>query len=161
MESFNQSGRDEPKGDLETGDDNLSVETLRNGEKVNALAGVKDIMGIIIEKDGKISALSHVKIYPGKEKLISQSFTGVPRQYTGRKLGKWIKAKMVDYITSQYPESEAIITGNADSNGPMLHIKTTLGYKKYKEEYIAQITLESLRTYLNTKSTSVPQIINE
>ena len=161
VESFNQSGRDEPKGELETGDDNISEETVRNEERLNALAGIKDLIGIIIEKDGKVSALTHVRIYPGKEKLLSQSFTGVPKQYRGRKLGKWVKAKMVDYITSHYPESEAIITGNADSNGPMLHINTELGYKKYEEEFIAQITLEKLKEYLNAKTTTIPHILNE
>ena len=155
VKSFNLSGNDEPKGDLETGDDVMSEKSVRNEEQVNISAGVKDLMGIVIEKDNKISALTHVKIYPGKEKLLSQSFTGVPEEYRGRKLGKWIKAKMIQYITSQYPESEAIVTGNADSNAPMLHINIALGYKKYKEEFIAQITLENIKGYLNSKITTI------
>ena len=66
-------------------------------------------------------------------------------------LGKWVKAKMIEYLVTRYPDTEAIITGNANSNAPMLYINTTMGYKKYKEGFVGQIKLEKVKEYLQSK----------
>lgn len=153
---YNLSGRDEPKGELEEGDELLTVEVIRNEEKEFERSGIKVFKGLIIEKDGKISALSIVKMYPGIEKHLRQSFTGVGGPYQGRKLGKWVKAKMIAYIKTHYPETETLVTGNASSNGPMLRINTSMGYKKFKEEIVGQIKIEEVKKYLQSKSITDP-----
>ena len=76
-------------------------------------------------------------------------------KYRGRKLGKWVKASLLKFIKDKFPDSEAIVTGNAESNDAMLYINKKLGFKKHKENVIAQITLPDLQNYLNKRKKSI------
>ena len=63
---------------------------------------------------------------------ILQELTGVRPEFRGRGLGKWLKGKMILHIKETYPKAQRIITGNAESNAPMLSINERMGFKKYK-----------------------------
>lgn len=156
--SFTESGNDQPSGDLETGEEPVTVEQTRSDERVAEQAGFKYFTCMTIEKDNKVSAISQLKMFPGREKVLAQSLTGVPKRYRGRKLGKWVKAKMLLYIKKHYPESESIITGNADDNEAMLHINTSLGFKKHKELVVYKLIIENLKDYLNSKESILQEL---
>ena len=140
-----------PVDNLEMKRRSFTLELLRGSEKTDELAGVKSITAVSIEKDGQVSGITNVKQLPGREEFLSQGLTGVPLAFRGRKLGKLIKAKMVLYIKENYPDTKAIMTGNANSNGAMLTINTKLGFKLYKELISAQVYLEDLKRYFQSK----------
>jgi RimJ/RimL family protein N-acetyltransferase len=150
---YTESANLQPRDGISMGDMVITVDELRKTEKSDELAGIKQINIITIEKDSSISGFTGLKILPGREKLLSQGLTGVPTRYRGRKLGKWVKAKILSYVNETYPNSEAIITGNAESNEPMLYINNKLGFTKYKELLTIQISLDQLKVYLNSRST--------
>ena len=157
--SFTESGMDEPKGELVKGEDVLTVEQIREEEKLATASGIKIFTCMTIENDGKVSGATQLKKIPGRQTILSQSFTGVPKRYNGRKLAKWVKAEMLLYVKEHYPECEAIKTRNAEMNGAMLHINNSLGYKKYKELKTYQISSVQLKNYLHSKIVGPYEII--
>jgi len=143
--TFTEVENDEPRGEQERGDEIFTVEYFRNQEVTAKKTGVTILTCCALEEDGHISAFTKVKIIPGKEKKIEQGLTGVLKRYRGKKLGKWVKATMIEYLMKNYPETKEIITGNADTNKAMLHINNALGFKKDKEINVYQITLQELQ----------------
>ena len=113
-----------------------------------------------MEKNGTISGLTEIAKFGSGESSLRQNMTAVLSEYRGKKLGKWFAAAQLQHLRKKYSNLKYIFTGNAESNGPMLHINNSLGFTKYKQELTAQITLEELIKYLNEKNTSFPQIIN-
>jgi GNAT superfamily N-acetyltransferase len=162
IKSFNESAKDQPRDDSSMGDMILTIDELRKMEETEKSAGIKSLFALTIEKNGEISGFSNLKILPGREKLLSQGLTGVPKRFRGRKLGKWVKANLLLFVKENFPESESIVTGNAESNAPMLYINNKLGFKKYKEQVMAQVYLENIKQYLHSKPiTSYPIITTE
>lgn len=137
--------------DMEMKKNKLSLEFLRNREKNFKEAGILSIIIIAIEKNGEISGLTIVRIVLGMEQYFLQSVTGVPIAFRGRKIAKWMKAKMILYIKEKYPDSKVILTSNSNSNNSILYINTKLGFNKYKELITAQVYLKDIKKYLEEK----------
>ena len=152
LKSYDETAKLQPKDDLEMGDFTITKEEFRKMEQSDKIGGIVPLTIFTIEENGEVSGLTQLRRVPGKEKLLSQNLTGVPIKYRGRKLGKWVKAAMVKMVKEKYPDAEGIVTGNAESNAAMLHINRSLGFKKYKENVMAQVTLDQLKLYINSKS---------
>lgn len=146
--AYTDAGNDQPRGETELGDEVINVNAIREQEIIAKKIGAKIITCCTIETDGQISSITQIKIIPGQEKEIKQKFTGVPQRYRGRKLGKLVKATMILYLKEHYPEAKEILTGNADSNESMLYINKNLGFNKYKEITVFQITLSEINKIL-------------
>jgi GNAT superfamily N-acetyltransferase len=84
------------------------------------------------EPDGSISGITDVTYTEHLPTQVDQMFTGVRPEARGRGLGKWIKAAMLEKIRAEHPGAQWVVTGNADSNGPMLSINHRLGFKQYR-----------------------------
>jgi mycothiol synthase len=80
--------------------------------------------------------------------MLEQQFTGVRPDARGRGLGKWIKAAMLLHMRELYPRAEWVVTENAHSNGPMLKINRTMGFKAYREAIEYQVTRDQLQARL-------------
>jgi GNAT superfamily N-acetyltransferase len=85
---------------------------------------------VSIESDGTISGLTEMIFITETPYFIEQLLTGVREQYRGRGLGKWLKAEMALFIKKKYPETQFIITDNADVNDPMLSINDRMNFKR-------------------------------
>ena len=96
------------------------------------------------EPDGSISGITDVSFTPHLPTLIEQMFTGVRPEARGRGLGKWIKAAMLEKIRAEHAQAEWMITGNAESNGPMLSINHRLGFKEYRAAAVYQLSRDRL-----------------
>ncbi len=96
------------------------------------------------EPDGSISGMTDVSYTPHQPTFIHQMFTGVRPDARGRGLGKWLKAAMLEKIHADYPKVEWWITGNAESNAPMLSINHRLGFKQYRAGAQYQISRDKL-----------------
>lgn len=125
-ETMNQA----PIGELE-GKAKVTPETRRLSEKRLKDKNIVWYTMASIEEDNKISGLTETFYSSDESHQIGQNLTGVKEKYRGKGLGKWLKAEMLLYIRKKYPDLLYIITGNADSNAPMLSINERMGFKRY------------------------------
>ncbi len=51
---------------------------------------------------------------------------------------------MLDHVHRLYPDVQWVVTGNADSNAPMLAINTRLGFRQYRGGSDYQISRDQL-----------------
>ena len=151
--AFNDAIQQIPHDDIDMKRKEFTVVDLREMEKIDDASHVKSINVFTLEKTGEVSGITIIKVLPGSDVSVYQGITGVPLAYRGRKLGKWIKAKMVLYLKEKYPLCKSIITGNSKTNEPMLYINNHLGFKRYNEVNSFQITLDELKLSL------VPEIL--
>lgn len=100
------------------------------------------------EPDGSIAGMTDIQYEPVHPDRIYQRFTGVRPDCRGRGLGKWLKAAMLQYIRRTYPEARWVITGNANSNDPMLAINTKLGFKTHRSGRSYQMSRDALAARL-------------
>ena len=83
--------------------------------------------------------------------MLTQALTGVDQRYRGHGKGKWVKAAMLLKIRERFPDVKIIVTGNATSNAPMIHINERMGFKLHHEVYNMQVETEKLGKYLKSK----------
>ncbi len=143
----------EPRDGLDVGDRVITPESLRVSEGRIVEAGGTLLTAITVEADGDISGLTQMGYFPDQETMVHQFMTGVKDVCRGRGLGKWLKAAMLVRVRNEFPQVKMVVTGNATSNAAMLSINERLGFKLHREGITAQITLESLESYLNRLST--------
>lgn len=133
-----------PREDLDMGD---WVSTPENWREMYSRADEQgDVHHTMLmrEADGTISGLTEVWFNPAQETLINQDLTGVVPEFRGRGLGKWLKGSMLDYVRGRYAGIDWVVTGNANSNAPMLSINHRLGFKEYKGATSYQISKDDL-----------------
>ena len=139
-----------PFEDLDHGEIVVTPETMQEWYDRNALSEETQHTVLTREPDGVISGITDITWAPYRRSLIYQQFTGVRPDARGRGLGKWIKAAMLLRVRKLYPDAAWIATGNAHSNGPMLKINRTLGFKAYKTAVEYQLSREGLETRIRS-----------
>lgn len=146
---FNTSINDEPKGNLELEDEQMTPERLRHWDEAEAKR--KTQRWVVYVRDNtthELAGYSMIVWNPFEPDLIRQYGTGVRRDYRNRGLGRWLKAAMLQRILRERPQVKFIRTGNADSNAPMLKINYELGFKPYKTWIEWQISVDQLEAAL-------------
>lgn len=133
-----------PKDDLDQGEFVMTPAMMSEFQaRVDAMSGAIHTM-VTREPDGAYSGMTDINFIPGQPDRIFQLFTGVDPAYRGRGLGKWLKAAMLLYVREAYPGVRWIVTGNANSNDPMLSINHRLGFKAHRGESVYQIGRDAL-----------------
>lgn len=138
-----------PKDDASFGDDVVTPETFKFYRSRRQDLGHLHHTFITREPDGAISGMTEMIFQPEKPQYIYQDLTGVIPEYRGRGLGKWLKAAMLDYVRRTLPDMRWVITGNANSNAPMLAINHALGFKAYRGQSIYEIGVDKLQAHLD------------
>jgi GNAT superfamily N-acetyltransferase len=137
-----------PWDDLDHGDIVITPDTLKEEYERLDISKGRHYVAFTKEPSGKISGITDVATYPHQADRIEQWFTGVDPEERGRGLGKWLKAYMLQEMKERYPEARWVVTGNAHSNAPMLHINEKLGFKEHKSGSAYQMTAEELEKRL-------------
>jgi len=133
-----------PWEDLDHGEIVITPEQMREWYRRMAIMDLDQHTVLTREPDGSISGITDVSFTPHLPTLIEQMFTGVRPEARGRGLGKWIKAAMLEKIRAEHAQAEWMITGNAESNGPMLSINHRLGFKEYRAAAVYQLSRDRL-----------------
>ncbi|MDD2805834.1 MAG: GNAT family N-acetyltransferase [Elusimicrobiales bacterium] len=109
----------------------ITPDQIRYMEKKSAEQGTVHTTIYTREADGRVGGLTETSYLGDLGHVARQMLTGVRQEYRGRGLGKLLKARMLLHIRREYPGVKYIVTGNADSNAPMMAINTALGFKKH------------------------------
>lgn len=133
-----------PLEDLDLGDIIITPERLRDWAERRQMSGEILYTVLTREPDGAMSAVTEITWAPYRPRIVHQEFTGVRADARGRGLGKWVKAAMLLHLRDLHPDLEWVVTDNAHSNGPMLKINRTMGFKPYREHVEYQMTRAEL-----------------
>jgi mycothiol synthase len=149
MDVMNQQPHDE----LEIEDIQFTPERVREIEEGNLAGGVEAwTMYVRDRQTGELAGYTAVYFSPNRPQQLGQGDTGVFPTYRGRGLGRWLKAAMLDKVLRERPAVQYVLTGNADSNAPMLKINHQLGFRPYLPQTIWQVELEKVLAYLNGRA---------
>lgn len=145
---YEETMNQQPLGDFD-GKIGYTVESFREQEARFAKQNIDWYTMYTEEQDGHVSGLTEMIFLKEMNHKAMQNLTGVKKEYRGRKLGKWLKAEMLRFITDKYPSIKYISTNNATTNAPMLSINTRMGFKEFKREELYMIDFSDLcATYL-------------
>lgn len=139
-----------PLEELDLGDTIITPQRLRDWAERRKFSGEVLYTILTREPDGTISGVTEMTWAPHRPKILHQEFTGVYAGARGRGIGKWIKAAMLLHLREIYPNLEWVVTDNAHSNGPMLNINRTMGFKPYRTQVEYQMTRAELESRIRS-----------
>ena len=140
---------DAPRGDLDLEDWRQTPQRLRRWEENNAIRGF--VRWTVFARDlatGTLAGWTEVLYNPRQPTLLFQLGTGVLPEYRGRRLGRWMKAAMLERVMADMPQVTRIRTGNAVTNAYMLDINIALGFKPYQIETVWQVPTDKVAAYV-------------
>jgi GNAT superfamily N-acetyltransferase len=146
---LNELMNEVPHGDLELDDFHWTVAQLREEEASQAARGVE--RWTVYARDtatGKFAGYTQLFWAPHRPTHAGQGITGVWPEYRGKKIGRWIKAAMIERLLRERPEVTLVRTSNATTNAPMLKINTELGFVRYRDEFMYQVDVARVKEYL-------------
>ena len=143
---FNQQPLDNTEG-LEV---TWTPELIRQVHERQTQIGTTNYVMVSREPDGTLSGLTEMAYNPKCGHRIGQGLTGVHKDYRGRGLGKWLKARMLLYMRENFSGVEIISTQNAMSNAAMNSINERLGFKQYKHDTTFKIDIDEVSKKLDT-----------
>ncbi|MCE7742246.1 MAG: hypothetical protein GOP50_07275 [Candidatus Heimdallarchaeota archaeon] len=123
-----------PMGDFEWKPEDITPKKVRETEGRFEELGYEWHTLITRESTGDLSGITEIFYHKARSHKVEQELTGVTLNFRGRGLGKWLKAEMLFFIKNEFPDVKFVITGNADTNAPMLSINNRMGFKMYLEE---------------------------
>jgi RimJ/RimL family protein N-acetyltransferase len=83
------------------------------------------------DETGEMAGLSQVEVDPAHPEWGHQGLTSVTRPHRGHRLGLLTKAAMLEWLATEEPQIERVVTGNAESNKHMIAVNETLGFQLY------------------------------
>jgi len=145
-----------PHDALDVEDQQLTVDQWRQQERAMEAVGMEHWTIVARERaTGFIVGLTDVIWDPSRPQVVSQNMTVVHPEHRGHGLGKWLKAVMLERILAEPRDQEFVHTGNADSNAAMLAINRQLGFRPYIAHSTWQVSLETVRAYLESKASVI------
>lgn len=146
-----------PRDDLQVNDFTFSVTELREQEAQEAAVGGRSWIAITRHRTTGELVGVHTLYFPKDHRDRAYvGITGVVPEHRGHRLGRWLKADLTARVLEQCPQVRMIITGNADSNGPMLAINRDLGYRPHAAAATWEVSREQLEKVLQQRGVEVP-----
>lgn len=146
-----------PRDALVLNDFTYSVTELREQEEQTEKTGGRSWTLVARHVDSGDLVGVHTLYFPADHKDRTYvGITGVVPAHRGHRLGKWLKADMTLRVMRECPQVQRIITGNADSNGPMLAINQEMGYRPHAAAATYEVSREQLERLLEQRGVAIP-----
>ena len=140
-----------PRDAMDMEDMHFTTEQMRQMEQ-QTLAGGTERWTLAVREaaSGKFVGYTETLWNASSPQIVRQGGTGVFPEFRGYRLGKRLKAAMLDRVLQERPEARFVRTGNADSNGPMLRINHALGFRPYLSRTEWQVETQKVLAYLSS-----------
>lgn len=121
-----------PRADAGEEDWIVTPEMVRGWEAEVAAAGERRLLLAAEDtRTGELAAYTEIFWSPERAALVYQGATAVRPAARGQKLGKWLKAAMLDAVRAECPGALWVRTNNAEENAAMLAINVQLGFQPW------------------------------
>ncbi|MFI6483200.1 GNAT family N-acetyltransferase [Nonomuraea sp. NPDC050663] len=122
---------DAPVGDTGLEDMVWDVERVRTYEKAIERSGQRAYVTLARHAaTGRVAAFTRIFVEDDRDDgFADQEDTTVLREHRGHRLGLLVKLANLELLRAERPEVTKILTGNADSNRPMLAINEMIGFE--------------------------------
>ncbi|MDE3193040.1 MAG: GNAT family N-acetyltransferase [Chloroflexota bacterium] len=135
-----------PREGLQVEDFVVTPEIVRDRERQRRERGSDHWMLLAVdEATGQTAAFTEINIDRRTPTVLWQGGTATIPEHRGKKLGKWVKGRMMLRILDELPAVRSVRTNNAGSNAPMLAINEQMGYRFAYDNFVYQMTLEKAR----------------
>ncbi len=136
---------DAPLDELEWNDEVWTPETVAVDEAAWRALGYEVAVLMALTPGGEAAAMTAVLLNTYRPAASWQGDTVVLAAHRGRRIGRWIKAAMWQWLRAERPGVTRLMTGNADSNQHMLAINVAMGYRPDHEMAVWQNDIADLR----------------
>jgi len=152
---LNQVMNEQPHGELQIEDQQLTAEQLQAAETHVQASGQTRVLAVARRvSDGRLLGFTELSWHPERPSILSQGGTGVLPEARGLGLGRWLKALALQRALSLNAEACVVRTGNADVNAAMRRINEDLGFRPYSAVTIWQLEVSQAQAYLQQTSLS-------
>ena len=144
---------DQPFDDADINDEHFTADRVREYNKAMVAQGGERWIALVRHvPSGHAAGFTETMWHPANPARLGQGGTAVDPKHRGHRLGKWLKAAMIERVLRERPEVRFIRTGNANSNAPMLAINDQLGFRSYDASAMWQVDVAAARAYVDGKS---------
>jgi GNAT superfamily N-acetyltransferase len=107
--------------------DDATVDSVRRSEDTALRRGREIRVTVALDPDGSIVSFTDVRLAPGGT-TVNTDDTGTLARARGEGLARAVKLESLRRLREDRPEVEIVITMNAEQNGAMRHVNTTIGF---------------------------------
>ena len=149
---------DSPHGESSYRDPEWTVERVRQTEADLREAGDDSRFVVAVREETEaVVALTGMLLMPRRVDMCWQRDTAVVRGYRGRGLGRAVKAAMMRWLLSDFPDLGKVITSTAAENVHMIRVNEQLGYAHYADIGRFEAPVEDIGAALGMSSnTNIP-----
>lgn len=139
-----------PRDELDVEDFHWTPEQIRQIEQRELMHGRRRWIHFVRERSSDhVAGYTAMHFDPERPHVLLQGDTAVAPAYRNRGIGRWLKAAMALKALRERPDAKYIRTGNAGSNAPMLKINNEMGFKPRMTDYVWQVEVAKVRSYLD------------
>lgn len=118
-----------PIDDLDFDDEVFTPQRLRADEaRLRAVGSEWSTLVVRRRPTGELAGLTELVFPRWRDWLAYQGNTGVDPIHRNRGIGRWLKAAMIEKVSTERSSLRWVDTWNANSNDPMLHINVAMGF---------------------------------
>lgn len=130
---------DAPIGDLEVEDEAFTAAGLAAVEAAAVASGQRRLTYLAVHREtGQGAGFTTVRFDPEDPAVLWQRGTAVARAHRGHRLGRRLKAVMLQHLLATVDGAREVRTENAGTNQHMLAINDALGFVPWAEEVVLQ-----------------------
>lgn len=124
----------------------------KESEKAEKANGTQMGIYILYDKE-QIAGLCSIYTDSFRKDVLRHNggLTAVSKNYRGKGIGKYLKAKMYLKVLEENKDFKFITTDTSTWNKYMFKINEELGFKPYKQGFVFKLTKEFLKNYLEKK----------